>query len=292
MRSFAPAYLLFIILLVAQLLCSACSPLQSDQSNLQSEPIVWSGIVKIDRDIVFPPGSELIILPGTEVVFLQVDPARDTYRRHPNFTGYELIIHGRVTAVGTIDRPIIFRSIDPAAGAGSWGGINLVESPDARFEQCKFIQADSAIHSQKSDVSIENSLFERNLVGVRFHDSEILIESNLFQDNRTAIRFHFGAPVICLNTIRNNERGLFVTSYPRDYHIENNSFLQNRYGNVILGEEVPADLLMPDNYWGMTDPDRIAATFFDGRRDDYIGYIRFEPFLLKPADQSGGIWNR
>jgi hypothetical protein len=248
--------------------------------------------VEIDHDMVFPVGSELIILPGTEVVFLLADPVQDTYQSHPNFPGYELIIHGRVTAIGTIDQPIIFRSMDPAASAGSWGAINLVESPEARFEHCKFIQADSAIHSQKSDVSVENSLFEKNLVGVRFYDSEILIESNLFQHNQTAIRFHFGAPVICLNTIRNNEQGIFVTSYPRDYHVENNSFLQNRYGNVILGEIVPADLIIPGNFWGMTDPDRIAETFYDGRRDDYIGYVRFEPFLLKPADGSGGRWNR
>ena len=292
MRPFNPSYLLFQLLLAGLFLCSACSPLTSLHTKSLQSKIVWSGIVEIDQDMVFPSGSELIILPGTEVVFLRADPSRDTYRGHPNFKGYELIIHGRVTAVGTVEQPIVFRSIDPESGAGSWGGINLVESPGARFEQCRFMQADSAIHGQKSDIAVENSLFERNLVGVRFHDSEILIESNLFQNNRTAIRFHFGSPVICLNTIRNNERGLFVTSYPRDYHIENNSFLQNRSGNVILGEEVPDDVLMPGNYWGTTDPDSISTTFYDGQRADYIGHIRFIPFLDKPADGSGGTWNR
>jgi len=289
MRSFQPAHLLFKLLLVGQIfLCTSCSPL-----NMQnSEPIVWSGIVEIDQDLVFSPESELIILPGTEVVFHRAVPAHDTFRGHPNFVGYELIIRGRVSAVGTAESPIVFRSVDPEGGAGSWGGINLVESPDARFERCQFKQADSAIHSQNSTVAVENSIFENNLVGVRFHDSEILIESNLFQNNRTAIRFHFGAPVICLNTLRNNDRGLFITSYPLDYHIENNSFLNNLHGNVILGEEVPDDVELARNYWGTTDAANIAPTFYDGQRDDYIGHVRFEPFLLQPAGGSGGVWNQ
>ncbi|MBE0501563.1 MAG: right-handed parallel beta-helix repeat-containing protein, partial [Desulfuromonadales bacterium] len=240
MRPFVLTSLLVRIFSVGLILIlCACLPLQKPQTDFQPAMIVWSGTVEIDGDTIFAPATELIILPGTEVVFLPADPARDTLQRHPNFIGYELIIQGRVTAVGTADRPIIFRSSDLASGAGSWGGINLVESPDARFEFCQFMQADSAVHGQKSKITVENSLFARNRVGVRFYDSEILIENNLFHNNQTAIRFHFGAPVICLNIIRNNEQGLFVTSYPRDYLIENNTFEQNRYGNVILGEEVP-----------------------------------------------------
>ena len=277
------------LLLCLFIFISGCS---LANQNVTSTPTVWSGIVVIDRDIVFPSGSELIIMPGTEIVFQPVDPARDTFRGHPNFTGYELIIYGQVSALGTAEKPIIFRASETDAVAGSWGGINLVESSGARFEYCIFRQADSAIHSQMSAVAVEQSIFEQNLVGVRFHDSEILIENNLFQQNRTAIRFHFGSPVICLNVIRNNERGIFISSYPRDYHIENNSFLQNRRGNVILGEEVPDDVQMPRNYWGTTDSSTISDTFFDGQRDDYIGKVLFEPFRTEPFVGSGVIWSR
>lgn len=287
-----PQILPWLLLLGITLLASGCVSGQPMSVSSNPERIVWSGVVEIDRDTIFPAGSELVILPGTEVVFLPAVPERDTFRGHPNFAGYELIIHGRVTAVGTADQPIVFRSADPDGAAGSWGGINLVASVNSRFEYCLFTQADSAIHSQKSDVAVEHSIFKHNFVGVRFHDSQILIESNLFEHNRSAIRFHFGAPVICLNIITNNDRGLFVTSYPRDYHIENNSFLQNRRGNVILGEAVPDDLFMPRNYWGTTAPDQIAATFYDGQRDDYIGHVRFQPVLLQPATGSGVTWSR
>jgi hypothetical protein len=293
MRFFQTASLLFSTLLVGLLFCSACTPLQSSHINdSRSEQLIWSGIVFVDQDMVFSAETELIIRPGTEVVFLPASAARDTFQGHPHFTGYELIIYGKVTAVGTAEMPIIFRSIDPNAEAGAWGGINLVQSPGARFEYCQFMQSDSAVHSQNSVVAVEHSIFENNLVGVRFHDSEILVEQNLFQSNQTAIRFHFGAPVICLNVIRNNMRGLFITSYPRDYHIENNSIFENMNGNVILGEEVPDDVQLTRNYWGTTDPDNIAATFYDGQRDDYIGLIQFTPYLHESAVESGVKWSR
>ncbi|MBE0502472.1 MAG: hypothetical protein IBX47_13675, partial [Desulfuromonadales bacterium] len=71
-----------------------------------------------------------------------------------------------------------------------------------------------------------------------------------------------------------------------------NTFEQNRYGNVILGEEVPDDFRLPGNYWGSTEPEQIAATFYDGRRDEAIGRVIFTPFLPKPAVGSGGVWSR
>ena len=273
------------------MLSPSCSPLNSQPSETATKQIVWSGVVKIDRDMVFPEETDLLVLPGTEIVFLPTDPQHDTFSGHPNFTGYELVIHGTITAIGTAEQPILFRAEEPDAAPGSWGGINLVGSAGARFEYCRFSQADSAIHSQKSTVAVEQSVFNHNLVGVRFHDSEMLIEHNLFEANRTAIRFHFGAPVICLNVIRNNEQGLFITSYPRDYHIENNTFAQNRRGNVILGELVPDDVKMPRNYWGTTDPGLISSSFYDGQRDDYIGLVRFEPVRTEPVAGSGVSWN-
>ena len=293
MRSLQLSYSLVAFLLAAQfVLFSGCSAVKKPGTDALSTSIVWSGIVEIDQDMVFPQEIELVILPGTEIVFLPAVPERDTFRGHPNFTGYELIVYGRVTALGTAERPIVFRAADSEAEAGSWGGINLVKSNGSRFEYCLFKQADSANHSQMSDVAVEHSIFEDNLVGVRFHDSQILVESNLFQQNRTAIRFHFGSPVICLNVIRNNERGVFISSYPLEYHIENNSFIQNRRGNVILGEEVPDDVQMPRNYWGTTDSSLIADSFYDGRRDDYIGLVKFEPFRTEPFAGSGVSWSR
>jgi len=257
-----------------------------------SGQLVWQGRIEIVGDVVLAEGSELRILPGTEVVFLPAPPELDRWQEHPNFPGSELIVHGRIEALGTAQEPIIFRAADPQAAAGAWGGVNIVESPEADFAYCFFTQADSALHSWKSRVFVEQCRFERNQVGIRFNDSPILIERNTLHDNGTAIRFHFGAPVICRNDIVGNGRGLFITSYPQDYLIENNRIDGNSEASVVLGEEVPDDVLMPGNDWGTTVAAAITAGFFDGRRDSWLGQIRFEPVRTLPAAATGAEWSR
>ena len=95
------------------------------------------------------------------------------------------------------------------------------------------------MHSRDSQVYIEQSLFENNLVGIRFHDSSILIEHNLLRHNQAAIRFHFGDPVICENEFLGNAVNLFITSHPRDYRIENNSFGAASDYQVVLRRRGP-----------------------------------------------------
>lgn len=242
----------------------------------------WSGRIEIDGDVVIAENASVRIAPGTQVVFLPPSAGRDRLTDHPHFVGSELIVRGRLLAEGTAAAPITFRALDPTAPAGSWGAINLVQSVGSRFSHCRFTQADSALHSQEADVEIACSTFSRNLVGVRFHSSQIKVTDNIFHDNGTAIRFHFGAPVIERNLLTENDKGLFVTSFPRDYRISGNAIMASREFQVVLGEEVPEDLLLPDNYWGSIDPKEIRSRFFDGQETDYLGIVRVEPFLFTP----------
>ena len=250
--------------------------------------ITWSDRVAIHGDIVLEEGSVLTIAPGTEVVFFPAG-ARDLYVDHPNFPGSELIIRGRIVADGTRERPITFRFADPAAPAGSWGGINLAGSQESSFSFTRFQQANSAIHSQESTLYIEQSIFEKNLVAIRFHSSKILIENNLIRNNGSGIRFHFGAPVICKNKIIDNGKGLFITSHPRDYRVENNTFSGNDR-NVVLGEEVPENVTLTNNFWGSVDAESIRHSFFDGQVESYLGKVIFEPLRAEPDPNSGVQW--
>jgi hypothetical protein len=184
----------------------------------------------------------------------------------------------------------VFEAYDSAANAGFWGAVNLVGSPEAVFEYCIFRQADSAVHSWGSQVYIEQSLFEDNLVGVRFNDSEILIENNLLRNNQTGVRFHFGSPVICENEFVGNNVNLFITSHPRDYRIENNSFGAPTEYQVVFGEEVPEDVSMPRNFWPPSGIEQLARSFYDGQRSPYLGRVLVDPQRVSPSSQAGLSW--
>jgi hypothetical protein len=253
--------------------------------------LIWQGDVLVAGDVVLEEDVKLTILPGTRVRFMAADTSPGNFVDHPNFPGNELIIKGQIYAVGTPSEPIIFEADDPDATAGFWGAINLVSSKEAVFEYCIFRQADSAIHSWDSQVYIEQSLFEDNLVGIRFNESEILIERNLLKNNHTGIRFHFGSPVICENKFVGNNVNLFVTSYPRDYHIENNSFGVPAEYHVVLGENVPEDVNLQRNFWLYQGDASIEQFFYDGRRSPYIGRTLIEPSLTTLSSQVGLSWN-
>ncbi len=264
-------------------LLSSCSLPHPPVGQVLSGKIYWQDEVRLHGDVILEAGAELIIAPGTRVIFEPPRPGEDIYRDHPNFVGSELIVRGRLIARGTAEEPIIFMAADPAGAAGSWGGINIEDSPGAHFTYSRFEQADSALHSRQSWVTVEHSSFRNNLVGVRFHDTRLLVENNLFENNGTAIRFHFGSPVICNNLIRNNRKGLFISAEPRDYRIENNGFIDNAPYQVSLGEGVRQAVDLRNNHWSESAGSALEARFFDGRSDDWLGRIAYLPVRSRPV---------
>ncbi|MCF6180000.1 MAG: right-handed parallel beta-helix repeat-containing protein [Geopsychrobacter sp.] len=273
----------FVCTLFLLSLLTSCSSVSQQNDLVLRGTIHWQGEVRVHGDLVLEAGSKLIIAPGTQVVFEDPRAGEDLYQEHPNFIGSELIVRGRLLARGTAAQPIVFRSYNSQGKAGSWGGINIEASSGVLFSYCRFEQADSAIHSRKSMVIVKNSTFRNNLVGLRFHDSDLLAENNLFEENGTAIRFHFGSPVIRNNEIRHNQKGLFISEHPQDYLIENNNFIDNLSYQVSLGEGVRQAVDLRNNYWSEGTSAELEAHFFDGRVDDWLGKIEYQPRRLDPV---------
>jgi len=277
--------------LIVLLMTVSCSTrIMTVSGELPHGTIHWSGRVNILGDVLIPRETHIVIEPGTDVVFLPPGD-KDFLQEHPNFVGSELIVRGSLVAEGTPEKPIQFRYVDPDGPVGSWGGVNLMEVPEARFAFCIFTQSDSALHSQESKVFIEESIFENNKVGIRFHSSEILIEHNLIRNNGAGIRFHFGAPVICNNRLENNAKGLFITSEPRDYHIRNNLFVDNRPYHVVLGEAVVDDVDLKNNSWSDIESDNFADSLFDNARDPVLGKVLINPAKSNIESHAGVSWS-
>lgn len=283
--------LLLLLLSCATLLAGCLATPVVVPGDIEPGLTTWQGQVRIVGDVEVPVDAQVVVLPGTEIIFMP--PGKhDRFHDHPHFSGSELIVRGRFTAHGTAQQPIVFRHQDSSAARGSWGGVNIMSSPYASFAFCLFTQADSALHSQNSEVFIEESIFRDNKVAIRFNNSNILIENNLLQGNGAGIRFHFGAPVICNNLLVQNGKGLFITSSPRDYHVRDNVFVANSPYHVAVGETVSDNVDLSGNWWQQASEPRFGESFFDRRRDPDLGAVVIEPRLVTRPIDAGPSWNR
>ena len=289
-----PRIPIFLLLLCAGLLLGGCRtvPRSAAVTGVLSGELVWAGEVYLAGDVILAPEARLTIRPGTTVYFLPPSGAPGGLTEHPHFPGSELIVQGQLSAVGTADAPIRFVAADQQAPAGSWGALNFEAGAEGAFAYCLFRQADSAIHSRDSRVAIEESLFEENLVGIRFHSSDMRIEHNLLRNNKIAIRFHFGAPEVRHNRFASNRVNLFITAHPRDYLFANNQFGTPFEYQVVLGEEVPEDVNLAGNAWDGVAPEVLTERLFDGRSVPYLGTVQVEPLLATPPDGAGTAWIR
>jgi len=69
--------------------------------------------------------------------------------------------------------------------------------------------------------------------------------------------------------------------------IKDNNILDNGRYSVNMGENQREDLDYTGNWWGATDPEKVAAGMFDGTKDDTLGKVIFEPLLTKPVADCG-----
>jgi len=283
---------LIILIVLLSVGCLHSPPVPVTVTGELHGDLLWGGEILVGGDVTLAADARLTILPGTVVRFLEPDNFPGGERDHPHFPGSELNVAGKLSAVGTADAPIVFAAADDGAPAGSWGAVNFAEGSQGTFRYCVFRQADSAVHSREATVEVAESLFENNLVGIRFHTSVMRIERNLLRDNGTGIRFHFGAPVVRWNRFADNRINLFITAHPSNYLIENNRFGAPLDYQVVLGEEVPEDVQVANNDWdGMPAAD-VAERVFDGRRTPYLGKVRVEPILAVPPTGAGPSWIR
>ncbi|MCM2264631.1 MAG: hypothetical protein NDI73_05500 [Desulfuromonadales bacterium] len=290
-----PRLRLYLLIIIVMLLSAGClrSPLASVvvSGELHGD-LNWSGEVFIGGDVTLAADARLTIRPGTVVRFLAPENYPGGESDHPHFPGSELNIEGVLTAVGMAEAPIVFAAANGEAPAGSWGAVNFAEGSQGTFRYCIFRQADSAIHSREATVEVTESLFENNHVGIRFHTSKMRVEHNLLRGNGTGIRFHFGAPIVRWNRFADNRINLFITSHPSDYLIENNRLGPPLEYQVVLGEEVPEDVRLPNNLWDDLAADAVLERVFDGRRIPYLGRVQVEPLLTVSPTAVGPSWIR
>jgi hypothetical protein len=278
------------------------SPALYLKSQVIRQDTSWSGQIIIEGVIVVGRRATLTIEPGTSVRFKRIDSDADG-------TGdSELRVLGGIVAEGTIDRPIIFASAEKKPARRDWSYL-LIYSSDRlnRLSFCEFHHGFSGLQVHFSTASVNNCLFSDNNEGLRFGRADLTIVNNRFTNNDLGVRFTRmeGPALLQGNEITGNRIGIFLVPSGqniRDFFepdrsgqawntgrlkISGNNIYGNNSYNLSLGEKQFWNLEIAGNYWGSSDPEKIAATIFDRRRDESLGQVIFTPFATGKIAAAG-----
>ncbi len=273
---------------------------------------VWDGRIRITGDILVKEGATLTVMPGTVIRFDTIEPKLDTDGGRnmlgldsPYFPGAEIIVRGRIVAVGTPDSPITFTSSDKAAKPGIWGAINLLGSNGNVVEFCRIYYAYNGVHNHASTAVVLNSVFSHNGTALSFkkadfnHPCWMFIEHNTIVGNKSGISARNSIANIAFNDISDNEfygiwlregvdariayndmtkngKGIYLYK-AQAVKISYNNIYDNIEYNMAMAEDNPADIDATDNWWGTLNTAEISAKLFDKSSDQSLGRITFEP---------------
>jgi parallel beta-helix repeat protein len=310
-------------LLAALLLSAGCQKPQVTELAKQTinADTTWSGTVVISGDIYIPPEVTLTIAPGTIIKFKKIDENSDQNLFHtdsPYYPEAELIIRGRLIAKGTPEKQIVFTSAEMTPNPADWGAINFLGSEGNVVEYAKIYCAYNGIHAHGSSVRVANCEFARNGVGISFKKeeeapdapwfgkpSDLQIVNSVFSKNKGGIGCRnstadiqhneirenkfFGiwpkedCPArIMFNEITDNDRGIYLYQV-KGMVLENNNIYNNRSYEIAVAEAQDFPVNAANNWFGTTDPAKIAEKLFDKNDDPEVAEIQIHPLLTKPV---------
>lgn len=235
---------------------------------------VWKGRVRINGLVRVPPEARLVILPGTVVEFSFYDSNGDGIGENG------LFVQGGLIAKGSRQQRIVFTSSRQRPAVGDWGEINLEQAQESFFVNCDFQYGGWVFHSHFTVLTIKGCRFLNNDGGIRFRSGPVSIRDSLFRENRIGIRSFRGKGQIAGNRFVENEIAVFVRERGGGLTIQGNGFEQNDRYAIRLGDFNQEDVDARNNWWGGDSPSELI---FDSHQEDYIGTVLYEPILKAPV---------
>lgn len=263
---------------------------------------VWSGKVNISGVVVVAREATLKIEPGTTILFQKVDNNNDAVGDS------EIRVLGRLLALGTLDRPIFFKSAEKYPQPKDWSFILIFTSGRKNILQhCRIQHAFSGLQVHFSTAEVTHSTFINNHEGLRFGRARLTIANNLFAENDIGIRFtRMEGPVsLTFNELIKNRIGIFLVPSGQNIQdffepkqngkpwntghllISGNNIYQNSWYDVSLGEKQFWDLDVGENWWGTTREKTIKKKIFDQARDPALGRILLQPIAREAFNKAG-----
>jgi hypothetical protein len=262
----------------------------------------WAGKITISGVVVVGREATLTILPGTTVSFERLD------RNGDGIGDGELRVLGRLLVRGDAGSPVRFTSISSRARPSDWSYVLLFAARQKSVvEHAIFENAFTGLQAHFSSVAIRDSVFRRNVEGIRFGRARIIIAHNRIAKNRYGIRQHRieDRVEIVRNNIQDNRIGIFLVPSGQntiDFSAEryivaaekrkqpvirHNNISRNSQYNYRLGERFRYDILLAENWWGHTNHVKISQDIFDHADDPSLGRVLIRPILSRPSPAAG-----
>src|SRR6185369_2570741 len=255
---------------------------KADKASDPPFPFVWpvddlSGKLTLAGDVIInghpavPQGSALTLYRGSRIRFSD---------------GAGLNVKGRLTSEGTAEKQVLFTSLSEKK-QGAWDEIVLDQALDSSFRFTVIEYGTWGIHGHFTNLLLDHVLARHNNGGMRFRSGPVTVRQSVFRDNGIGIRSYLGNGVFEENVITGNEIGLFVRERGGGLTIRKNNFFANSEYNIRSGDFNSEDIPATGNWWGSSTP---AATIYDGRIEQGIGKVLFEPFLGQPVNlENAGV---
>lgn len=217
---------LLLIFLLLPLPAQALLHYQGETSIFKDT--VWEGEVLIDGILTVAMGTTLEIRPGTVVRFTRFDSNSDQIGER------ELFIQGRLLALGTAEKPIVFTSAEQNPQVGDWGAVNMMMSEDQPnlIEHSLFEYAYRGFHAHFSNAELRHSRFRFNQRGAQFQESNVLVEDCEFESNFNGLQFRDSTVKLVRSKVTNNNWG--VRAVYVNLQLEDSVISGNRINGVSL----------------------------------------------------------
>jgi hypothetical protein len=207
----------------------------------------------VEEALLILPQAKLTVNPGTVIWFHKLG----------------LIARGQLQISGTEADPVQLAGI----GTSRWKGVFLDQSRSRNTVSfCKISDAEFGFRASKSNISIQNSLFQNNAWGIVLEDSTARIQNSLVRtSDKTGISARKTSIRISGSTItENNSGGILLEGSPAQ--IEQNNIMNN--GKWELKAEGSDAVEAGHNWWGKENPDKT----------EIIGPITYRPMLEGPVE--------
>ncbi|MFQ5645455.1 MAG: right-handed parallel beta-helix repeat-containing protein [bacterium] len=140
---------------------------------------VWEGTVIVSGLVKVAAKASLKIRPGSRILFTGNKKGTNA-----------LFVQGNLTAMGTLEKPIIFTSHEPEPRKGDWSGINLIASDRLlnKMSFCRISFARVGLHCHFSLLSVSDCTFTNNKRGIYFQDMKADIRRTVIAGNYSGLR--------------------------------------------------------------------------------------------------------